>query len=374
MSAFQNKAQAGVLASGAASATTSTKELSLSHPSAGSPIQGTSGTLSTLAAEVAAKTAAAGVLAHWTEPGGNSAKKVAVSAPLSPRDKFQQQYDQTKGSPLTTDAQARARWRELSPMEVMAMTGTEVGQDPKPVAPKAGEFGYTTTVNGRTYRYDQVKEDPNKPTSVADLMGPQSSQFNSRAFVTERAKQNPNNSEERAHRDVLVLNNDGTTSTLSQNDHDMVELPSSGFGYSTYNRNDVKFKGRDEHQKDQWGDPESIAKFINIANDYHTLRPDQNIEYGDIATDDNMSPLLYDNNSKTRHASHGQGNQVDLRYPKDDFGTNSLIRSAEDWGVNNFYFNPAKQNKYFFGNDSNATPDADHADHLHMGFGQGGRE
>ena len=114
-------------------------------------------------------------------------------------------------------------------------------------------------------------------------------------------------SSEHAYQDVTVLNADGTTSTLNQNDHGMVELPSSGFGFSTYNRNDVQIKDTEQRQKDQWGDPSSIANFINIANDYHTLRPDQTIEYGDVATDDNKSPLLYNNNPNVRHGSHGQG-------------------------------------------------------------------
>ncbi len=380
MSEFSEKPISGA-ASGAAGALTPLtrpKEPSLSLLTGGNQLHGATTAKGNAAALDAvaggAATAAAGVLGHWAESGAASARMAAHAPPLSPREKFQQQYDEKKNRQLTAEEQNRARWRELSPSEVLAMAGAGVGQDPNAVTPNAGEMGYTTTVNGHTFRYDRVQEDPNKPTRISDLMGRPASQFNSRAFVTDRPKKDPADTKEHAYQDVTVLNADGTTSTLNQNDHGMVELPSSGFGFSTYNRNDVQIKDTEQRQKDQWGDPSSIANFINIANDYHTLRPDQTIEYGDVATDDNKSPLLYNNNPNVRHGSHGQGNQVDLRYPSDDFGTNALIRSAEDWGVNNFYYNPAKSGKYFFSDKSTNTPDADHDDHLHMGFGRGGRD
>ncbi len=285
---------------------------------------------------------------------------------LTPQQQFQQQYLQQKNRPLDADRQNMARWRELSADEIARMNP----QDPT-MQPQPGQHGYTTTVGGRTYRYDRVTEDPANPTLTSDLMGPQASQFFSRAFVTQRPRQDPNNPRERQFNDVTILNSDGTVGTQRQNEHGMVELPTSGFGYSTYNRNDVRLPNG-QRQQDQWGTPEAVAGLINIANDYRTLLPNQTVEYGDLATQDNQSPLL-DTGRTARHATHGQGDQVDLRYPSNMFQTNSLIRTSENWGVNNFYYDPGMQGDAFFSGTSRATPERHHADHLHMGWGRGGR-
>lgn len=295
----------------------------------------------------------------------------------TPREQFDAAYDDLRNRQLNEAEQRAARWRELSPAELAAMAP----QDPQ-TAPKAGEPGYTTAVGGHTYRYDRVEEDPNSPTQAKELLGPEATQFHSRAFVTDRPKQDPSNAKERAHKDVTVLNSDGTTATLSQNNDGLVELPAAGFGYSTYNRNDVFLPGGKQRQLDQWGTPDSVAKIINIASDYGTLQPGQEddagalqpgrtIQYGDIATNDSKSPLIESGKSR-RHATHGNGDQVDIRYPSTTFDTNSFIRIAESWGANNFYYSPALAGQAFFGDNTHSAYNEEHRNHLHMGFGLGG--
>lgn len=318
--------------------------------------------------------AAAGVVGHWAADG---AHKAPAPKPPTARERFDHAYDDLRNRNLNEAEQNAARWHELSATELAAMAPA----DPK-TAPKAGELGYTTAVNGHTYRYDQVKEDPNKATQAKDLLGPGSSQFHSRAFVTDRPKQDPNNPKEHAYHDVTVLNANGTTSTLAQNDSGQVELPTSGFGFSTYNRNDVFLPGGKQRQKDQWGTPDAVAKIINIANDYGTLQAGQNdaagtlqpgrtIQYGDIATDDSKSPLI-DTGRTRRHASHGTGDQVDIRYPSTTFDTNTFIRTGESWGANNFYYSPSLAGQAFFGSNTHSASNEEHRNHLHMGFGLGG--
>ena len=284
----------------------------------------------------------------------------------TPQQQFQQQYTDRRNEALSEDRRNMPRWRQLTPEQIAALPQYADGQ-----APTAGQRGYTTSINGATYQYDVVPEDPQRATTNGDLMGPQASQFMSRAFVTDRPRQNPNNPQERQFQDVMSLNQDGTTSTLRQNEHGMVELPTSGFGFSTYNRNDVRLTNG-QPQQDQWGTPQMIAAMMNIGHDYRMMNPNQNIEYGDIATNDNQSPLL-DTGRTARHATHGAGTQTDLRYPDTAFQRNTLVRTSENWGMNNFYYNPDWQNSTFFSDSSRATPEGHHRDHLHMGIGRGGR-
>lgn len=321
--------------------------------------------------------AAGKLLGHWSEPGKLGAATAvsgamqAAHASLGSRARFDADYATATQRTLTPEEQKKARWRELSQLEVLASSGASIGQDPA-LLPKPGDLGYTTTLNGRTFRYDEVQEDPNKPTRISDLMGPQAKQFSSRAFVTPRSPDSTKDGSTPAQQDVTVLKDDGTVAVLPQNEHGMVELPSSGFGYGTHHRNDVVLK--DGAQKDQWGRPEMISNLINIGHDVHTLDPKQTVEYGDIATDDNKSPVLDAKNPKHRHASHGQGTQVDLRYLNSDFANNALIRSAEQWGMNNFRYNPDKRGEFFIEDGSTTGSNAEHRNHLHMGMGAGGAD
>lgn len=321
--------------------------------------------------------AAGQVLGHWSEPGalgvaaaGTGAMRAALAS-LGPRERFEYEYTEAIQRTLTPEQQKQARWRELSPIEVLASSGAALGRDPQ-LAPKPGEQGYTTSVNGRTFRYDEVKEDPAKPTRIADLMGPQAHQFQSRGFVTPRATDPAQGGAQKTYQDVTVLNADGTVSVLPQNEDGMVELPESGYGFGTHHRNDVILKNG--AQKDQWGTPEMIANLINIGHDVHTLDPSQTVTYGDIATDDNKSPVKDAADPNDRHKSHGQGNQVDLRYLNSDFANNALIRSAEQWGMNNFRYSPGKRGKYFFDENSTTGANEEHRNHLHMGMGPGGAD
>ena len=103
-----------------------------------------------------------------------------------------------------------------------------------------------------------------------------------------------------------------------------------------------------------------------------TLQPGRTIQYGDIATDDSKSPLI-DTGKTRRHASHGTGDQVDIRYPSTAFDTNTFIRSGESWGANNFYYSPALAGQAYFGANTHNASNEEHRNHLHMGFGLGGR-
>ena len=320
--------------------------------------------------------AAAGVVGHF---GTDDAPRAAApgARPQTARERFDKSYEDLRNRELNQDERNAARWRELSGAEIAGTAPIDLKTVPKP-----GELGYTTTVNGHMYRYEQVQEDPKHATQAKDLLGPAASQFHSRAFVTDRAKKDPKDPKEHTYHDVTVLNPNGTTSTLSQNDSGQVELPTSGFGFSTYNRNDVFLPGGKTRQKDQWGTPEAVSKIINIANDYGTLQAGQNdangtlqpgrtIQYGDIATDDSKSPLI-DTGKTRRHASHGTGDQVDIRYPSTTFDTNTFIRTGENWGANNFYYNPDLAGQAFFGANTHSAANAEHRNHLHMGFGLGG--
>ena len=381
MAAFLNRSLTGV-ASGGASGLLHHEEASpqLRHFSPAPQGAATVGTAPGLQAghSESAHQAAAGVLGHWAQDGAHPA---AAPARLTPRQQFDGAYDGLRNRQLNEAEQNAARWRELSATELAALAP----QDPK-TAPKAGELGYTTAVGGHTYKYDRVAEDPSHPTQAKDLLGPAATQFHSRAFVTDRPKQDPTNAKEHAYQDVTVLNGNGTTSTLSQNNSGVVELPTGGFGFSTYNRNDVNLPGDRRHpqkQKDQWGTPDAVARIINIANDYGTLHPGQNdaagalqpgrtIQYGDLATDDSQSPLIESGRTR-RHASHGTGDQVDIRYPSTAFDTNTFIRSGESWGANNFYYSPALAGQAYFGANTHNASNEEHRNHLHMGFGLGGR-
>ena len=102
-----------------------------------------------------------------------------------------------------------------------------------------------------------------------------------------------------------------------------------------------------------------------------TLQPGRTIQYGDIATDDSKSPLI-DTGKTRRHASHGTGDQVDIRYPSATFDTNTFIRTGENWGANNFYYSPSLAGQAFFGGNTHSAHNEEHRNHLHMGFGPGG--
>jgi hypothetical protein len=264
------------------------------------------------------------------------------------------------------------RWRELSAAEIAARA-----QNPTPPVP-AGQRGHTAVVNGKTYLYDVQAHDASKPTKSKDLMGGDASQFYSRAMVTStpnsKAGQPP-------VAGLSVLNADGTVGSQTANKDGMVELPSTGFGYETHNRNDVRSGGKP--QPDQWGTPDAVGRTMNIAADYRTMYPNSNLSIGDLSTDTGNSPLLETGRS-ARHGSHYSGSQADLSYVGAAGPTNvaptrgadldrqrSMVRVAENWGMNNFYAGTGLRDKLYVGPDTTVGYNAGHNDHLHMGRGTG---
>jgi hypothetical protein len=172
-------------------------------------------------------------------------------------------------------------------------------------------------------------------------------------------------------------------SVQAANAHGMAELPTRGLGFETHNRNDVRVgKAR---QKDQWGTPESVARIINTMADYGTLFPGAAVSVGDMSTDAGESPRLYSNRS-SRHKSHYNGTQVDLRYPDGDgsknrstttgeslFRTQALLGVAEDWGMDRAYAATGLRRKLFPAEGTDVHFDKGHNDHLHLGAGKGSR-
>ena len=263
------------------------------------------------------------------------------------------------------------RWRQLTDEEAAAAALL-----PEEERPGAGQNGYTAAVNGHQWRYDVQANDPQRPTTRADLMGGSASQFYSRAFVGP-------NGDHPDREDVTILNRDGTTTVQQGIEHGMAELPASGFGYTTHNRNDVVRSGRP--QPDQWGTPANIARDINIMADYRTLFPNSTVSIGDLSTDTGDSPLLYNRGSQ-RHATHYHGSQTDLQYvagqessatpsTSDDnlFRQRSFVRTAENWGMDYFHVSPTFKDQLFFSPGSDVHYNHGHDDHLHMGVGDGGQ-
>lgn len=287
---------------------------------------------------------------------------------LTPRAAFEQRYLAQRSQEVDPSEE---RWKRLSEEEIAALASVPEEERPGP-----GEAGYHTAIGEDTWQWDAHAQDPETPLRRGDLMGGDADQVFSRAFSTA----NPDY-EDRT--DVTVLNADGTSSVLSANEHGMVELPESGFGFTTHNRDDVRVNG--QPQPDQWGSAASVTRTMNTMSDYRTMFPGSTLSIGDLSTDTGNSPRLYSNRA-TRHATHYDGTQVDLQYPHGTGSTNwastedgdlfrhrSLVRTAEDWGFDNFHASRRLRNDLF------ETPEADmhhsrpHDNHLHMGQGNGRR-
>lgn len=303
----------------------------------------------------------------------------AAQARLTARQQWEQQYTNQRNEPIDATI---PRWRQLTEAERDAHLLT----DPA-TRNTAGTNGYVHPLGDQYWKYDVHANDPADPTTRGDLMGGQADSFYSRAFVTQRQGQNGQPAPQRNNRpinDVTVLNRDGTVSDLASNENGMVELPESGFGYRTHNRDDVTIRG--VPQGDQWGSPASVARNINIAADYRTLFPNSSYSIGDMSSPEGGSPLLYDNNQNARHATHFNGSQTDLQYidgtgstnrasteADDLFRQRSMVRIAENWGMDYFHASPTLQNQLFFSPGSDVHYNQGHADHLHMGAGRGTR-
>lgn len=80
------------------------------------------------------------------------------------------------------------------------------------------------------------------------------------------------------------------------------ELPESGVGFKTYNR---------ELRGDQFGTKSTIQNCIDIAKEWSLIHPEIKIQFGDIS-------LLYGGNTPD-HATHEKGKDVDIRPMRADF-------------------------------------------------------
>lgn len=81
------------------------------------------------------------------------------------------------------------------------------------------------------------------------------------------------------------------------------ELPASGLGFRTYNR---------ESYGDQFGTKETIERLIQIGEQWHAIEPNIDLQFGDISRlygGRFVNPLT----GKTEHASHRDGRAVDMR-------------------------------------------------------------
>lgn len=264
-------------------------------------------------------------------------------------------------------------WRKLSPEEAEEQRLLEMA-DPNGISPLLtpgeGQDGHTVWMGDDCYVYDLPMQDD---LVDGDLLGPQATNFRSRAFAQSDPEQG-----------VMVLTPDGRQLHLPANEHGMVELPESGFGFNTYNRDDVKVGG--QPQPDQYGSPDLIARVMNIAADYTTAFPGDTLNVGDLSTDTGASPLL-ETGKERRHKSHHDGERVDLRYA-DGRGSlgpvsanqkkavdvprqQSMIDLASAWGMNRFNYGKSLSGKLSFPAKAQATPDAgiggEHHNHLHMG-------
>lgn len=287
----------------------------------------------------------------------------------SPRDKFDNQFAAQGNRTIDPN---EARWRQLSPDEAAPYLAT-----PDEFRSQPGELGYHTTLGGQTWLWGKHAQDPKNPLRARDMMGPNAKQVFSRAIPTANPK-------DPKKQDVTVLNANGTTSVLGANKHGMTELPTTGYGFTTHHRNDVKVKGH--AQPDQWGTAAGVARTMNMMADYRTMFPGSSIAIGDLSTDTGNSPLVQTGSNK-RHSTHYQGSQVDMQYPQgkgstnagpktadDLFRTRSLVRIAEQNGMNRFYTDPALHQKGLYtAPGTSEKGESHHRDHIHIGQGSGRR-
>lgn len=311
-------------------------------------------------------------------------------APAAPREtaeqrqrrEFGESWDRQRREPVAADENL---WRRMTADEITRYDA-EV-QEGRRTPAAAGTAGHVATVGQDRYVWE--RPDPQALPQRGDLTGPNRDRFFAQAFpgsrtetVTTRDRRGRETQTERQREFVTSLRADGTTATLNANDQGMVELPTSGYGFTTHNRNDVRING--QAQPDQWGSAANVARTMNTLADYRTMFPGSTISVGDLSDDRGGSPLLYDNNPHRRHGSHYGGSQVDTQYPsgtgstnrsptgaEDRFRLNSLVRLGEQRGMDNYYMGTGLNGRMVLDEDTSAGYNAEHNDHLHMGRGTG---
>ena len=309
----------------------------------------------------------------------------------TPLQQFNTAFDQQRGQAADPNQRRWAALTEAHGQEYAAWLEAKKAEPNTPlpaglrglVTPGAtqGQDGYVQRAGNRHYQYGLQGDEGDSARTRSDLIG-DSDQFYSRAFVESKTTKDAKTGKETTTPQVRVLKPDGTVGLMDANKDGMVELPASGFGFGTHNRNDVNLpNGRP--QGDQWGRPESIARTMNTMADYATLFPGSSLSIGDLSDPAGSSPLL-NTGSTTRHGSHYHGSQADLQYPSansssattptsgdDLFRMRSLMRLGEGRGFDNYYAGTGLNGKLFPGTDTSVGYNRDHNDHLHMGAGRG---
>ena len=188
---------------------------------------------------------------------------------------------------------------------------------------------------------------------------------------------------------VLHLSTDGnkkgTVNILSSNKHGMVEMPSEGTTFTSYNRNDEVKDGT--IIQDGWGTPDNIADFINLAGQYESQFRGDRLEFGDLSTETGDSPFYSNsiNGSKIwrKHSTHYSGSQADIRYISPSGNTirgenahslsdpnrvQTIINIANGLGMDHIHLGTSLKNSIkgeglLFNNG--------HNNHIHIGKGNG---
>lgn len=309
------------------------------------------------------------------------ARQPVETAEQRQRREFGAAYDRQLDQPVAAD---QSYWQQMSADEWEAFDRAR--QEGTQQNPAAGQEGHVETVGTSHYRYGRPSADalPNRRALVGN-----NANFYAHAFagsrteqVTTKDKRGRATTTERQRPTLTTLNADGTSASHDANDSGMVELPTSGYGFATHNRNDVQLNGR--QMPDQMGSPDSVARSMNVAADYRTMFPGSQVSFGDLSDDKGGSPLLYSGNPNRRHGSHYGGSQADLQYPSGTgstngaasqgdnlFRTNALTRLAENRGMNNFYMATNLEGRMVMSPDSAVGYNSGHDDHLHMGRGNG---
>lgn len=180
-----------------------------------------------------------------------------------------------------------------------------------------------------------------------------------------------------------VYKADKTLSITGTNEQGMVRLPVDNPGaksgqftsgdqvvYNYHMRNDVLFNGVPE--QDQWGTPENIAAYINLAVAYNTEYPGETLSFGDISTETGASPRYKPDG--TRHLTHTNGNCADLKYPTKEGATsnvsnaniertNWLLNAAANSGFRNRIIGP----KASYNMKGHTQRLRGHDNHIHIG-------
>ena len=187
---------------------------------------------------------------------------------------------------------------------------------------------------------------------------------------------------------VLHLSTDGnkkgTVNILSSNKNGMVEMPSEGTTFTSYNRNDVTDDNGNTIQ-DGWGTPDNIANFINLAGQYESQFRGDRLEFGDLSTETGGSPRFrsMSTGKLIPHATHYNGSQADLRYispsgntligkrshsQSDPNRVQTIVNIANRLGMDHIHLGSSLKNQII---GEGLKFNSGHNNHMHIGKGNG---